>query len=114
VLVRSATRQITEVRFNQGYTGRLANGLGLCSTLTEVLARSGGALKRVRAPRSDVWSHGMDRVLYEVTYEGNLGSYLFRDSCRGILYWFAPDHRATQIVVHPRYQPRSGPGCAAP
>jgi hypothetical protein len=96
------TGEVIEIRFNKGYAGRDRNGIGLCSPLKELLRKRGGARKTVRVPRNQFLSHGSDRVLYEITYKGVFQSYLFRDGCRGILYWFDRDKLATQIVVHRR------------
>ena len=101
------TKRIQEIRFNKGFEGRMPDGIHIGSTLQEVLAASGGALKTVTVSRSELDAHkaGEDRVLYRVRAGGLLGflglsGYEFVDAKRGMLYWFDKGGKAIQIVTY--------------
>jgi hypothetical protein len=100
-LVLNQTQKIIEMRFNPGYDGSTTSGIAIGSSLDDALNASGGALNTYQANQTETHSVslGSDRVLYEQYIDGNLTSYKFIDSKKGILYWANEDKEITQIVV---------------
>ena len=104
-LLTKCSEKIVEIRFNVGYEGALENGIKIGSSLDEVLNKSGGANEIVESNLSETQSVqlGSDKVLYKQYYDGNLTSYKFIDSKKGILFWFSSDEELIQIVVFQPY-----------
>jgi len=102
-LVDARTQRVTEIRFNKGFAGALANGLKIGSSLDDVLAASGGAFKTVDATRDETHGckHGRNRVLYRQRGSrlGAVTAYKFVDGGQGVLFWFDRGEKVTQIVV---------------
>ena len=99
VFVSTVTKKIIALHFNEGYRGRLKNGLGLCSTLKEVLAKSGGALKVVNHTKVSPRRHGTDRVLLKWARPKRGVLSTFIDGRRGIQYLFDTNNYVVQIAV---------------
>lgn len=104
-LLTNQTEKITEIRFNQGFTGSLSNGISIGSRLDEALNKSGGAKSIVQTNYSETQGliYGSDKVLYEQTIGGEITAYKFVDAKKGILYWFDSDQKVSQIVVFKPY-----------
>jgi beta-lactamase regulating signal transducer with metallopeptidase domain len=98
--IDSRTQKISEIRLNQGFTGKIENGVQIGDPLEKVLQASGGALKTVNVTKDDerLYKYGDDRVLYHVT-EGAPECYKFIDGQKGMLYWLGKDKKLTQAVV---------------
>lgn len=101
-LLNNQSEEIIEIRFNPGFSGSLENGISIGSMLGEVLNQSGGALNStiINATESHNYSHGWDRVLYEIVDDtGEMVSYKFIDAKKGILFWFDSSGMSIQIIV---------------
>jgi hypothetical protein len=101
-LLNNQSKEITEIRFNPGFSGRLENGISLDQSLNEVLDLSGGYLNstKINVNEAHNYSHGWDKVLYEIVDDTNeTFSYKFIDGKKGILFWFDSSGILTQIVV---------------
>ena len=102
-LFSNYTKKIIEMRFNEGYKGKLGNGIGLGSDLDKVLEYHGGAILIINVSYvlPSPAELEKDRVLYNVIGEEDLIKFrVFYDENMGILYWFSMGDIVTQIVVY--------------
>jgi len=101
-LLDNETKEIIEIRFNEGFDWATINQISIGSSLMDVLNASGGAKKTVKASSLARKNriYGVDRVLYEQTDGDNkTTSYMFINAPEGILFWLDVNETVTQIVV---------------
>lgn len=102
-LFSNITGLIIEIRFNEGYRGKLEGGIGLGSGLEEVLSHHNGAMTIISVSYvlPEPGEREKNRVLYNVLGEEDLVQYrVFYDDNMGIMYWFNMGDIVTQIVVY--------------
>jgi hypothetical protein len=102
ILISNDTGSVMEIRFNEGYTGKLASDIGVGSNISLLFEKEGGPEMEYDVREWLVRYHpgGYDRVLYRVFNEsGNHISNKYMDGRTGILYWMTPEGEITQITV---------------
>jgi hypothetical protein len=81
-----------EIRFNQGFTGRLTTGIGIGSSMNEVFGVYGRPTERKPARSQEgafePW------VLYQLTTSSKI---IYPD--KGVLFWFDSNGKVSQFVV---------------
>ncbi len=105
-LIDNVTKEVLEVRFNEGFDFGTINQLSIGSSLTSIINANGDAEKTVKVSlhgRENL-VYGVDRVLYEqIDPDNKTTAYMFINAPEGILYWFDINKTVTQIVVFQPY-----------
>jgi bla regulator protein BlaR1 len=101
------SNRVREMHFNDGFNGRLVNGIRMGSPLEQLLSRVGRPNKVVHAsPEEAQRLHmGADRVLYSQKIGRKIIAYEFADEKRGVNYWFGEDKKLEQVVVYAASEP---------
>ncbi len=106
LLLDNTTREVLEVRFNDGFDYATVNGISIGSSMDDALEKIGGANDTVKSSFSDRknLAHGVDRILYEqVDGDNKTMAYMFINAPDGFLFWCDKDRTVTQMVVFEAY-----------
>lgn len=101
-IIGQESNTVSEIHFNEGFRGRLENGIRIGCTLDMLLSKIGPPSKKANASPEEARSMrmGSDRVLYTQRMGREIVSYKFADAKQGMNYWFDKDKKLTQVVVY--------------